>query len=816
MLLNRIMKISLNWLRQYIEIPDTPQRLSEILTGLGLEVEGLIEVQSVPGGLSGLVVGEVVSCQKHPNADKLSLTTVDIGVDQLLQIVCGAPNVAQGQKVIVATINTRLYPTGGEPFVIKKGKIRGEVSEGMICAEDEIGIGTSHAGIIVLPADTPIGTTAADFYQLKSDWIYDIGLTPNRSDATSHIGVARDLAAYYTYYSGRRVAVAMPMSQPLPIVSSKQQVSVTIDHIEGCPRFSGISLTNIEVRPAPQWMQDRLIAIGVRPINNIVDITNFVLNEYGQPLHAYDISKIQNQGIVVRTMPEGSMFTTLDGKDRLLHEEDLMICDAAGAGLCIAGVFGGANSGVTDHTTEVFLEAAHFNALMIRKTSTRHNLRTDAARCFEKGSDPNITVQALERAVSLMIQYANAVVLSPLLDIYPREIIPHRINVKLSHINRLMGARLDDEQLRAILSALSIEIYDHDGDDYTVLVPTDKSDVLREADLIEEVLRIYGFNNIEIPERLSISVPAISVMTMSLLKRQLSYVLIGEGYNEMMGLSLIPSKYYQQLPYYRDRLVYINNTSNIHLDAMRPEMLLSGLVSIAHNINRQQDQLSLFEVGRSYQNVDGINKENELLTLWIAPGKDKSSWKAGTSKTDFFDIKRAVERILAKIGAQRWQTRESQDKRLAYGIEMHRGDQIIAVIGAVKDSCRVPMGIASEVYYAELDLAVLLRIAQKTKVEVVEIPKYPSSKRDLSLLLDTHSSYKQLEQIIRAQGGSLLQSIDLFDVYKDKNVLGDGIKSYAVSLTFVDYKKSLQDKTIDKLMTNIIQELQSKMGAKLR
>ncbi|MFT4566685.1 MAG: phenylalanyl-tRNA synthetase beta chain [Saprospiraceae bacterium] len=810
------MKISLNWLKQYIDIPDTQARLSEILTDLGLEVEGMEEVQTVPGGLEGLIVGEVLTCEKHPNADKLSLTTVNVGREKPLQIVCGAPNVAQGQKVIVATVGTMLYPSEGEPFKIKKGKIRQEVSEGMICAEDEIGLGTSHGGIIVLPSEVATGLEAAKHYDLESDYVFDIGLTPNRSDATSHIGVAKDLAAYYTYATGNKVNVKIPETGTVLETGKGHHIKVDVKHSEGCPRFSGISVTNVSVGPSPKWMQERLQAIGVRPISNIVDITNFVLHEFGQPLHAYDQSKIQQQAIVVQTLDKGSKFTTLDEKDRSLASGDLMICDGSDNGLCIAGVFGGLTSGVTDATTDIFLEAAHFNPLMIRKTSTIHNLRTDAARCFEKGSDPNVTIAALARAVSLMIEYAGAKVSSELVDIYPDPIVPKEIPIKLSHVNRLMGAALSPEILERILASLSIEVVSKNDDDYIVSIPTDKADVLREADVIEEVLRIYGFNNIEIAGKLSISIPISKGLEMPQLKRILAQQLVAEGFNEMMGLSLIPSKYYEAFPEIKERLVYINNTSNIHLDVMRPEMVISGLVSIAHNLNRQQSQLALYEFGRTYQEIEGTKVEKELLTLWMTGGKQRTSWNQTDGQIDFFKIKRTVQRILARIGVIKYQVRETNDERLSYGLQIHRGEQIIASFGSVNQKSRRILGVDEEVFYAEMNLPVLRKIASKAKTRFEEIPKFPSSTRDLSLVIANERTYQEMERIIQSKGGKLLQSVELFDIYKDAESLGQDLKSYAVSLTFVDHVKSLQDKVLDKIMANIIRELEAKMGAKLR
>ncbi len=810
------MKISLNWLKQYIDIPSTPEQLSEILTDLGLEVEGMEEKLAIPGGLDGLVVGEVTTCDRHPNADRLSLTTVDIGAEEVLQIVCGAPNVGVGQKVVVATVGTTLYPIEGDPFKIKKGKIRGAVSMGMICAEDEIGIGRDHEGIIVLSDHASVGQSVASFYQLNTDYIYDIGLTPNRSDATSHLGVAKDLAAYYRFHLQQPVQLRYPDTGDVLSTGTGSPLQVTVEDIVACPRFSGISLSNVRVQPSPQWMQDHLRAIDVKPINNIVDITNYVLYEYGQPLHAYDQSKISGQGIIVRSLAEGSAFITLDEKERKLSGEELMICDAHGAGLCIAGVFGGQDSGVTDETTEIFLESAHFNALSVRRTSTYHNLRTDAARCFEKGSDPNITVTALARAVAMMQQYAEAQVSSQLVDIYPQPIVPKEVDIKLSNLNRLIGAQLCAATLERILSALDIDIVRQNGDDYKVRIPTDKSDVTREADVVEEVLRIYGFNNVAVSDRINTAILPIGEIQMPELKRALAHVLVGAGYREMMGLSLIPSRYYEELDAYANGLVYINNTSNIHLDIMRPEMMISGLLSIAHNVNRQQDNLALYELGRTYNALEATYQEEEVLTLWLTGKQEGVAWNTKTAAVDFFALKRSVHRILHRIGLQAYQTDECDDQRLAYGLRYYRGSQNLVQFGKVSAKVQKAVGIDKEIFYAEIFLHPMLKIARKQKIVFEEIPKFPSSRRDLSLVLKEGVNYDQVTRIIGKNAGRILQDITLFDVYKDVTSLGEGVKSYAVRLTFVDKEKNLKDQQVDKVMQKIVHQLEAKIGAKLR
>ena len=811
------MKISLNWLKEYVDINSDPQELGSILTSLGLEVEGVEEVESIPGGLKGLVVGEVIECGRHPNADRLSVTQVDIGQENALNIVCGAPNVSKGQKVVVATVGTLLHPTNGEPFKIKKGKIRGEVSEGMICAEDEIGIGTDHDGIIVLPETSKIGIPAADVFNIEQDVVYDIGLTPNRSDATSHIGVAKDLLAYFRFHQNADLNLKYPYAIDTPAHSNHSDIKVNVLNKEKCPRFSGIVLKDLKIGPSPEWMQNRLNSIGVRPINNVVDITNYVLHEYGQPLHAYDLEKIRGGAINVMTLDEGATFTTLDEKERKLSHEDLMICDGEKQGMCIAGVFGGIHSGVTDGTNSIFLEAAHFEANSVRKTSTRHLLRTDAAKCFEKGTDPKVTVQALLRASSLLVDFADANVASDLIDIYPKTIEPAIIDVDRARVNELIGIEIDPEQLRKILNALEIQILEETATHLKVQIPTDKADVTREIDVIEEILRIYGFDNVPLSGRMNYSMNSGQQDSIISIRERLSNFLVSRGYFEMKGLSLVPSKLYEGIGALQDELVYINNTSNIHLDAMRPEMMLPALLSVAHNINRQQTTLSYFENGRAYANTkEGEYAETEWFVVLKTGQKNQETWRDEQRNIDFYDVKQTVAAILDRFGIHSYQTSELEDSRFSYGLCIHRGSQILANFGKVASMMTDKADVNQEVFYAEINAVNLVKANAKSQIKFQEIPKFPSSRRDLALIVEEHVTYDEIKRQIIKSTGSLLRTTYLFDIYRDKKHLGEGKKSYAVAMIFEDKEKNLKDKVIDKLVAKTISNLTSAVGATLR
>lgn len=809
------MKISYSWLQDYIDIKEAPAELAIILTSLGLEVEGIEEVESIPGSLEGLVIGEVLTCEKHPNADRLSITTVNIGDGTPLHIICGAPNVTKGQKVIVATIGTTLHPITGEPFKIKKGKIRGEVSEGMICAEDEIGIGTDHSGIIVLPDDVAVGTSANSYYDIEKDTVFDIGLTPNRSDASSHIGVARDLAAYFAYHKEQR-QLKIPDLQTFS-EGTDDKISVKVIDTIACPRYSGISMTNINIKPSPKWMQNRLKAIGVRPISNIVDITNYVLHEYGQPLHAFDEEDISNDSVVVQQLPDGTKFTTLDEVERNLAQEDLMICDGQNNGMCIAGVFGGTRSGVKANTQNVFLESAHFDALSIRKTSTRHNLRTDAARCYEKGSDPNITVDALKRACLLMQEFADAKITSKLVDIYPEVVEPKKVVLRYSRINKLIGNSIPKQKVELILKALEMRYSTVDDDTIEVQIPTNKADVLREADVIEEILRIYGFDQVVIDNRIHTAINPSVRPNLPLLREILTQRLVGKGFNEIMGLSLVPSKLYDNFETdWSTNMVYINNTSNIHLDAMRPEMMVSGLQSVLYNNNRQQRDLCLFEFGNTYQDNDGEYIQKEYLTIIVTGQQESESWLLEARGHDFFSIKRVVHELLVSVGITQYQSVEVDDERFDYGLRYHHGPHTIVQFGKVSSKVQKGMQLKSEIYFAELSLAQILRCQKKNVIEVIDVPKFPSSRRDLALIVDSQVRYDDIAAIVRKNSGKLLSELNLFDVFQDDKVLGEEKKSYAISMIFVDKEKSLKDKQIDKIVQKIVNQLEQQLGAALR
>jgi len=811
------MKTSLSWLRKYVDLDLDINELSEILTTIGLEVEGIEEVEMIKGGLQGVVVGQVKTCEKHPDADKLSLTTVNIGGEEDIQIVCGAPNVSAGKKVLVATIGTTLY-NGDEPWKIKKGKIRGQVSEGMICAEDELGIGTSHDGILLLPDDTKVGLPAAEYFHIESDTVFDIGLTPNRSDATSHLGVAKDVCAYLKINHGYTKNVKEPDIANFSIEYSSYPIEVEVKDKEACPRYSGLTLSNVKVGESPEWIQKHLKSIGVRPISNIVDITNFVLHELGQPLHAFDADKIAGKKIIVKKAKKGDKFLSLDEKERTLHKEDLMICDGEEKGMCIAGVFGGLNSGVTDSTTNIFLESAHFNAGDVRRTSTRHLLRTDAAKVFEKGSDPNITVFALKRAAQLMVEYAGASIASEIVDLYPKEIKPKEITLSYSKVDRLIGADISKEEIHNILRALEMEITPVNDEQIKVNVPTNKADVLRDVDLVEEILRIYGFNKIPIPTKVSSTLTFSEYPSKRKIKETAAENLVGLGFNEMMGLSLIESKKYQDiLPMDESGFVYINNTSNIHLDIMRPELMVSGLVSVLHNHNRKQMDVRLFEFGKSYIKTEEDFEETEYLTIFMSGKRSLESWRQDFKpQVDFFDIKKAVNNTLERLGLSGYQMSETDDNRFTYSLNYHRGPSTLALFGEVDNTILSKMGFKTSVYYAEIPIKMLVKAAKNSKSSVAKISKYPSVRRDLALVVDKNVKFEDIKKLARKTDKKLLKDINLFDVYTNEEHVGKGKKSYAVSYVFEDSTKTLSDGDVDKVMKKLIGTYSHQLEAVIR
>jgi len=770
--------------------------------------------------LAGLVVGEVKECGKHPGADKLSLTKVDVGGDELLQIVCGAPNVAAGIKVVVATVGTKLYPLGGDPFKIKKGKIRGEVSMGMLCAEDEIGLGTDHDGIIILPEDLAVGSLVRDHYELEDDYVYEIGLTPNRSDGTNQTGSAKDLAAALKINYGHSGEVRMPSVADFKIDNHDLPIQVTVENTAACPRYSGVSISGVTIKESPDWLKTRLLSIGVRPISNVVDITNFVLHELGQPLHAFDADKIAGKKVIVKNLPAGTKFHSLDEVERKLIATDLMICDGESNGMCIAGVFGGIKSGVTDSTTNIFLESAHFNAKTTRKTSFHHDLRTDAAKVFEKGSDPNITVYALKRAAQLIKELAGGEIASEIVDIYPTEIKRAEIKVAYRNVERLIGVHIPKAEIRAILEAMEMEILEDGDESFVVAVPTNKADVTREADLIEEILRIYGFNKVPIPTQVKNSVVATKRPSPQELRNVLGDYLAANGFNEMMAVSLTKSSYAKDiLPIPEEELVFVNNTSNITLDVMRPTMLFSGLEAIAHNQNRRSIDLKLFESGKTYKKgeAEGSFKESQHLSLFLTGQKVSENWqKAGQVPADFYTLKAYVNNVLARLGVTGFQEDSLKDDIFVVGYKYFRGQQIVAKFGKVQKKIVKAMGIKSDVYYADINFDALVKATKKHNIGYKELNKFPTVRRDLALVIDNSVSFNDIVRNARKTNKKHLKDINLFDVYTNEDQLGAGKKSYAVSFIFEDNTKTLVDKFVDKEMNKLIQVFERNLNAQIR
>lgn len=821
------MTISLNWLKEYIDLPLSPQEISNLLTSLGLEVEGMEAVETIKGGLEGVVVGHVQECWRHPNADKLSLTKVDTGTGDLLQIVCGAPNVAAGQKVLVATVGTTLYPTQGEPIKLKKGKIRGEDSEGMICAADELGMGDDHSGILVLPPDTPVGLEARTYFKLEQDVVYEIGLTPNRSDATCHLGVARDLAAALQVQFGQKEGVRIPSVAPLaPEPSALLPIEVVVENTEACPRYAGVVIRDVTIGESPDWLKKRLAAVGVRPISNVVDITNFILHELGQPLHAFDLDEIAGQRIVVKTLPEGSPFLSLDGRERSLSAEDLMICDGESNGMCIGGVFGGAKSGVKDTTKHIFLESAHFNAKWIRRSSTRHDLRTDAAKVFEKGSDPNGCVYALQRAAALMVELASGKIASEVVDIYPQPIENQIVKVTYDYVERLIGVEIPKDEIKQILSALGMAIVEETSRSFTVSVPTNKADVTRPADVVEEILRVYGLDNVPAPAQIRSSMVSSEKPDPNAVRNTVADFLASNGFHEIMSLSLSQSTFYKDfLPKPEAELVFVNNTSNIQLDIMRPTMLFSGLEAVVNNQNRQQADLKLFEFGKTYhpknnggQSVGERYAEPQHLALFVTGQQRPESWRnKDKALADFYLLKGFVGNLLARLNvAGGYQETAVKDDLFAFGLKLHRGAQDLAVFGKVQPRLCKKMGIKSEVFYADLAWDVLLQAVKKQNITFSELNRFPTVRRDLAVVIGNSVKFSDLAAAAKKVGKKLLKDINLFDVFEDEAKLGEGKKSYALSFVFEDPARTLQDKEVDAVMNELIENFESKLGAVVR
>jgi phenylalanyl-tRNA synthetase beta chain len=811
------MKISYNWLRQYINTDKTPAELEQILTDIGLEVEGMETYESIPGGLKGVVVGHVLECEQHENADKLSVTKVDVGTGEPLQIVCGAPNVAAGLKVIVATVGTTLYPDPDKPFPIKKSKIRGVSSMGMLCAEDELGLGQSHAGILELPKETAVGTPASEFFNIENDTVFEIGLTPNRSDATSHLGTAEDLAARLKIEYGHEGNVTKPSVDAFE-AKADLPIEVVVENETACPRYSGVIIKNLQIKASPDWLKQRLEAIGVKVINNVVDITNFILHELGQPLHAFDYDEITGKKIIVKNLAEGSTFLALDETERKLNAEDLMICDAESKGMCIGGVFGGIKSGVKDSTTTIFLESAYFEPRQLRRTSTRHLLRTDAAKVFEKGADPNNTVYALKRAALLMQELAGGEIASEIVDLYPTPIEKAQVLVKFDNVTRLIGAEIPKEDIKRILAALNIDILEETEATILVSIPTNKHDVTREADVIEEILRIYGFNQVEFSDTLQSTLSYSDGLNKLYVRNSVSDMLTGSGFYEMMGLSITKSQYHNDiLPIDDAKLVYIHNTANQGLDVMRPTMLFSGLESVLRNQNRQSSDLKLYEFGKTYIKQEaGKYQETEHLSILLTGNRTDENWIDKPSAVDYYTLKSVVDKILTKLGIEGFQMTPIKNEILVYGLKYHRGQQGLVEFGRVNGGLLRKMGIKQEVYYADFNWGNLLKGANKATTKVEDLSKYPYVRRDLALIVDKSVNFSDIASIAQKQAKKLLKKVNLFDVYENEEHVGKGKKSCAVSFIFQDNEKTLKDKDVEKLMGKLIKSYEYQIGATIR
>jgi len=815
------MNISYKWLKEYVDFDLTPQEVCDALTSEGLEVDALEEVQTIKGGLKGLYVGEVLTCEPHPNSDHLHVTTVALGHDEPSQIVCGAPNVSAGQKVIVADLGCVLYD-GDKEFVIKKSKLRGVESCGMICAEDEIGIGSSHDGIIVLPDDAPVGMPAAEYYHLESDWLIEIDITANRADALSHWGVARDLYAWLRQ-NGYETALHRPSCEDFAVDNEELPIDVVIENTDACKRYACVSITDCEVKESPEWLKNKLMTIGLRPINNIVDITNFVMMAYGQPLHCFDADMVAGHKIVVKTMPEGTSFVTLDGVEHQLCDRDLAICNAEEP-MCIAGVFGGKGSGTYETTKHVVLESAYFHPTWIRKSARRHGLSTDASFRFERGIDPNGTIYALKQAAILCKKLAGGKVSMQIKDVYPNPLPDFHVDLKYDYVHQLIGKEIPAETIKSIVESLEMRIESQDEEGLKLIVPAYRVDVQRPCDVVEDILRVYGYNNVEIPTQLKSSLVYKGDEDVKHQKENLvSEQLVGCGFNEILNNSLTKSAYYGD----NETLVRIMNPLSSDLNVMRQTLLYGGLESISHNANRKNPNLKFFEFGNVYtyspEKADADNpmqayKEENHLGLWVTGKRVEGSWAHSDEQSSFFELKAYVMNILRRIGLPMGSVvfKESTNDVFAKGIAIeNRGGKLMAEMGVVSKKIQKQAGIDNEVYYADLNWTQLAKAVRKQTVSYKEISKFPAVSRDLALLIDKNVEFASIEQIAYQSEKKLLRKVELFDVYEGKN-LPEGKKSYAVNFILQDEQKTLNDKQIDAIMQKIIANIKKQLGAELR
>ncbi|WP_396192076.1 phenylalanine--tRNA ligase subunit beta [Flavobacterium sp.] len=808
------MKISYNWIKQFLKIDSTSEDVASMLTDLGLEVEIVEKFQSVKGGLEGVVVGHVLTCEKHPDADRLNITTVDLGTGTPVQIVCGASNVAAGQKVPVATIGTKLFDKDGIEFEIKKGKIRGQESHGMICAEDELGLGTSHDGIMILDSKLQPGTPAATVFNIENDEVFEIGLTPNRADAMSHMGVARDLRAGLIQKNPTvSLELITPSVSKFKVDKRILKIDIDVKNATLAPRYCGVTISGVTIKPSPSWLQNRLKSIGLTPKNNVIDVTNYVLHELGQPLHAFDASKI-NGKVTVKTVEAGTKFTTLDDIERTLHEEDLLICDDKGP-MCLAGVFGGKNSGVSENTTTLFLESAYFNPVAIRKTAKRHGLSTDASFRFERGIDPTITEYALKRAALLIQEVAGGEITSDVIDIYPKKIEDFTVFLNFEKANKLIGQELPKETIKKIVASLDIKVNSSSDAGLGLIIPAYRVDVQREVDVIEEILRVYGYNNINFTKKFQATVAKAPRTEDYKVQNIVASQLNSFGFHEMMANSLTTPDYVKLSDLLKEEynVVMLNPLSN-DLSAMRQSLLFSGLEAVSYNINRKNSDLKLFEFGKSYRKLLSGFNEKKHLTLFSTGNRTLESWTNTQKPTDFFLFKGYVNSILSRLGFDKTQNTPVENDVFAEGIGFTYGKDVLVEMGTVKKSILKHFDIKQEVFYADFNWDLVLKLLSN-KIKYTAIPKYPEVRRDFALLVDSTVAFESVYKVARQTEKSLLKEINLFDVYEGQN-LPEGKKSYAVSFIIQDATKTLTDTQIDKIMSKLQNNFESELGAQLR
>jgi phenylalanyl-tRNA synthetase beta chain len=817
------MKISYNWIKDYLKIDLDPHRVAQILTGIGLEIEGTEEWTSVKGGLEGIVIGEVLTSQKHPDADKLSVNTVNVGKGEPLNIVCGAPNVAAGQKVPVALVGATVFK-GEESIEIKKSKIRGALSEGMICAEDEIGMGTLHEGIMVLDPSAVPGTPASDYFNVEKDFIFEIGLTPNRIDSGSHFGVARDLAAYLTVNEGLKSKPVLPSLDSFKPLLNKKTFEIIVENRKECPRYTGINIYGVTIGESPEWLKNRLRAVGLNPINNVVDITNFVQNEIGQPLHAFDADMVTGNKVIIKTLPEKTKFTTLDGIERELSARDLMICNEK-EGMCIAGVFGGARSGVTEKTKNIFLESAYFNPVSIRKSARRHGLHTDASFRFERGADPNITPWALKRAALLIRDIAGGELSADMTDVFPEMIKNDRVEVTYKNIKRLIGKELDPSLIKTILGLLDIKILGETSEGLHLEIPAYKVDVHKEADVIEEILRIYGYNNVETGSHVNSTLNFITKPDRERVVNLVAESLSANGFAETMCNSLTPASWFEDnADFDSHQLVRLANPLSSDLNVMRQSLLYGGLNSIAWNINRQNYDLKLYEFGNTYflkkkdgaKPVDNYSEKTDL-DIFITGNRSKAGWNSPAARSDFFFIKSYVEMVLERVGVKTGtlSSTESNKKYFAESLSFSYNSQVLAETGRLSASVLKQFGIDQDVFYGHIEWDLLLRLAKNNSIRYRELPKYPSVRRDLALLVNSEIKFERIRELAYKTERNILKEVNLFDVYESES-LGKNKKSYAVSFILQDEIKTLTDKNIEKVMGSFIRVFEKELDAQIR